>query len=197
MAIVEMIAPETDAQQVAAWNSNVGGLCNISRTFPAVPPGTAWSLVGLTLAGVVTPTTFGNTVLPAIASLDEVDSVHGDQFYGPFGGANEAQPESIPSGNELVLRVQSVLSNTISGIDRTETQRRSMNPPLGTKWALVVLRLPAALDATKLTALETALSNVAGVGTGYHRLDGFTSVRQSGNATLKVSAHLRIEPVPE
>lgn len=191
MAVTELTEPTAEQQQLANYNQNIGGALN-RRIQYSVPADVAWCVVGCVFADVVTPADVTTTLVPAIEALTEVTSVNGDQFFGQV-------PSSITaSGHEAVLHVSSAMSSTIGSggdtfpqmIKNSETQK----PPLDKKFGVFVLRVPAAMDATKITALETAMVGITGINAAEHLIDGVTSSRQSGDATLQIWSHLRINP---
>ena len=191
MSVIELSEPTVAQQQLAHHNQNIGGLLNGSAEFN-VPANIAWCVVGTVVADAATPADVP-TLKTAIEALAEVTSVNGNQLWGQI-------PSTILAVNhEAVLHVTSQMSANIGSGGDVFRERikahETVKPPLNKKWCVWILRVPAALDATKIAALETALEGITGISTAEHLIDGLTSARQSGNAALTVSAHLRIDPL--
>jgi len=192
MAVIELAEPTAEQQQLNNYNSNVGGNLNLRTTFPSVPAGTAWAVIGCVFApDPVTPAMITGTLVPGLTALSEVTSVHGDQLLGKIPATIEA------AGHEPILHVSADVLAAIGGADSFDVAERShetQSVPLGKWWAVVIVRVPSALDATKITALEAAVETITGVTTCEHLIDGVVSSRAS-SASLTVAAHMRIDPV--
>lgn len=193
MAVAVLAEPSEAVVQRAIYNQNLGGSLKKSTSF-SVPAGTHWAAVGLILADAATPEAVETTLVPAIAALSEVTSVHGDQVYGQI-------PVSVAeAGFEFVVTVASQVVAKIGGTDYFDQVVRAtetITPPLGKKWVIVLCRLPAALTSAGITALESSLQGINGVTTAEHLIDGTISTRAAENATLHIGVHLRLEPIEE
>jgi len=191
MSVIQLAEPSADVLQLNIYNANIGGGLNKRATY-SVPPSIHWCVVGTVFNDAVTESDIP-TLLAAIEALVEVTSVNGDQFWGQMPSAVEA------SDHELVLHVTSGMSSTIGTGGDTFAQvvqnHETIKPPANKKWGLWVVRVPAALDDTKIAALESAMTGITGIALTEHLIDGSTSSRQVGNATLVVAAHVRIDPV--
>ena len=192
MAVIPLSEPVAAISQSAVYNQNIGGLLNRSASL-SVPGGIHWAVVGCVLADAATPENVESTLVPAVTALTQVTSVHGDQLYGKLADTVE-QAE-----HEFALHVTSSMSVPISSGAGVFTQvarnHRTIKPPVAKKWCVLILRVPAALDATKITALQNAITGINGVTTTVCLMDGTIPVRASGDATLQIAAHVRIESV--
>lgn len=191
MGIVQLSEPTVAQLQKEVYNRNLGGSLNRSTSF-SVPAGVNWAVVGCVLADAATPSGVLDTVVPGIEALAEVTSVHGDQLYGEL-------PASLDvADHDFVLFVTSncnydigVGGDTFKKVSRvTET----VNLPVGKKWCVVILRVPDPLDATKVSALESAIQGVTGVTLCEHLIDDSISDRAVSDADLRIVTHVRIEP---
>lgn len=192
MAVIQLTEP-TDAQkQLDIYNQNIGGNLNRSTTF-SVPAGVHWAIVACQLADAATPASVASTLVPAVEALDEVTSVNGDQLYGQVPATIAAE------GYEAVLNVSSLMAVEIGSGGDTFTQQlrnhETIKPPLAKKWVVLTLRVPEALDDTKIAALEAAIDAIAGVNGCEHLIDGTVPTRAAANASLQIATHLRLEPV--
>lgn len=192
MAVIELTEPSAAVQQTQIYNQNIGGTLNRRVTF-TVPGGIHWCVIGCVVADVATPSDVP-TLVNAITALDQVTSVNGDQFWGQVPAAIEA------GGMQAVLHVTSRMSMSIGTAGDTFFQsidaHASVTPPAGKKWCVFVLRLPAALDAAGITALEAAVTAINGITLCEHLIDGTVSSRVAEAATLVINAHLRIDSIP-
>ncbi len=190
MPVVATAEPTAADQQKAVYNANIGGQLNIRKTY-SVSAGTPWCVVGTVVSFAATPALVESTLVPAIAALGEVTSVNGDQLYG------NPPAIALPGTDELVLYVSSELSTTIgSGINafaRMARSTKSIKPPAGKKWCVFALRLAVTLDAAKITTLQTAMEGIAGITTAIVLVHGTIDTMVSGNASLTIRAHARIE----
>jgi len=192
MAVLELVEPSAAQLQLAVYNQNLGGALNKSVTF-SVPAGIHWAVVGCVLADAATPASVASTLVPAVEALSEVTSVNGDQLFGQIPATVEQE------GYECVLYVVATANLGIgpAGDYFTQTDKavENIKPPLGKKWVVLILRVPTALDNTKISALEAAITGIAGVTTTEHLIDGTVSSRATANATLQIAAHMRLESV--
>ena len=103
------------------------------------------------------------------------------------------------ASHEAVLHVTGRLSAEIGTagdhFTQTDQAHESIKPPVAKKWVVIVIRVPSALDNTKIAALEAAIEGITGVTTCEHLIDGTVSSRVVSAATLDLAVHLRIEPV--
>jgi len=194
MAIIALSEPTAAQQQKEIFNRNVGGNLNQRAEF-SVPAGVHWAVVGCVVADAATPSDVTNTLVPAIEGLAQVTSVNGDQFWGQVPASIEA-PD-----HECVL---TVTSRCVAGIgpggdyfEQATQGVEQLKPPVGKKWFVAVLRVPDAMDDAKIAALESAIQGITGITTCEHLIDGSVSDRATANATLVISAHMRIDAVPE
>lgn len=192
MAVIELSEPSAAATQLNTYNSNVGGQFNLRTTFPGVPSATAWAVIGCVFTpDPVTPAMITGTLIPGLEGLAGVTSVNGDQLLGQVPATIEAVD------HEPILHVSSSVVEVIGAgdsFDQVSRSHETQSVPLGKWWAVVILRLPAALDAAGITALETAVGGIAGVDVCEHLIDGVVSPRAS-DASVTAAAHLRIDPV--
>jgi hypothetical protein len=67
--------------------------------------------------------------------------------------------------------------------------------PADEKWCVFILRVPAALNSTNISTLETALNGVTGIaGGGSKHLVHDSTPTDQVNGTVEVVSHVRIEP---
>jgi len=194
MSVIQLVEPASDIQQKTNYNSNVGGLLNRREEF-VVPAGTSWAVVGCVLVDSAVPGDVDTALIPSLEALAEVTSVNGNQLWGQIPATIEA------SDHEAVLHISSSMSATI-GLDgsktftRTVNNHKSIKPPLGKKWVVLAIRTPAPLDAAKITSLQNAIEGIAGVTTAVNLIDDIVSDRATASASLVISAHVRIDPLP-
>jgi len=192
MAVIALIEPSEAVLQKALYNSNIGGSLNKRASF-SVPPGTHWVVVGCVLADVTEPEDVP-TLISGISSLADVTSINGDQVWGQIPASVAAED------HEVVLHVSSRMSMAIGDGDSFNQRidaHEVIKPPVGKKWCIFVLRVPNAMDAARIAALENAIEGVTGITMAEHLIDGTVSDRASSNAALTIQCHMRIDPVGE
>lgn len=191
MAITVLAEPSAADIQLAIYNQAIGSTLKKTEQF-SVPAGVSWCVVGCVLSDAATPSDVETTLVPAIESLSQVTSVNGDQLFGQMPAAIEA------TGHEAVLCIESRCHAEIGPAGDYFSQviqnSERVTLPLGKKWCLLVLRVPAALNDTLIAQLETAITGITGITQTEHLIDGTVSSRATQDASLRVTAHIRLEP---
>ena len=195
MALETMVEPSDAQQQLDLYNRSSTTLIKRSTYNP--PADTAWAVVGCTLAGAVVPDDVP-TIVSNIEALAQVTSVADPQFWGQAPAT--LLINSGEATHELKLMVETAMSCAIGyGSDLrsfSQKQVEVMKPPLDTKFLVMNIRVPAELDESAISALETAIGGVTGVGVCEHLVDGVVPSNAS-QVSLQIVTRMRIDAIEE
>lgn len=189
MAIQELTPASAAQQQLDSYNRAGGAVGTNSFSLPA---GAAWAVVGTVVADAVVigdvPTLEAD--IEALAQVTAASPLHWGQAPATIQAAD----------HETVLVVEAKQVETIDlGGGKSQVVTAKMRPsefakpPLGKKFIVWGLRVPAALDQSGIAALKTALEGVTGITTAHHQVDGAIDAEATA-ATVRVGTHVRIDP---
>jgi len=191
MTVIETSVPTNDEQQLANHNSNIGGGFKITNEFE-IAADKHYAIVALLLEAGATAANIESTLLPAITALPEVVAVRGDQAFGQTDA-------TVPSNTETVIHVRvNVISQIGPSGDTFESSERkfeSITPPADTKFLVMTVQTPTAMDAAAITALEVALVGITGITSAEHLICGSIVSLTFGTATVKTESHIRVDGI--
>jgi len=197
MPIVELTPKAAADQQLDSYNQAGGASGKNTFTLPA---STAFAVVGCIVADSAV---IGDvpTLEAAIEALDEVTAAV------PLAWGQSPAEILVNVGeatHETVLVVSADVSQTVAhGGGKGHAQRTRLapatqiRPPLGKKYVVWGLQVPASLDQAGIATLTAAVTGShAGISSTHHLLDAVVDAEAVGDATLVVSAHTRIDRIP-
>jgi hypothetical protein len=200
VTIAKATLPTARALQQRLYNS--AGPNVVQKTYTP-SAGTNWAVVGCVMEAVydpdsVDPATNEAAFVAAVEALAEVTNLTDPIIYG------ETPASLADAADECRLHVESRMSMKVgTGGDlrnRAENEHEMVKPPVNKQWLVLCLVVPAALDATKITALETALEGVQldsqnVITTAEHLIDG-TVRADATDVSLQLAARVRVDPTP-
>ena len=191
---------ETSSAQIQLRTYNEASAM-IKRPTYSPPAGTAWAVVGCVLADAATPADVDSTLVPAIEALSEVTSVADPRIWGQTPATLEINPEApADPTHEIKIHCNANLSCQIgtAGDKYSYSERRSetQKPPLGKKFIILNIVVPAKLDATSKSALEAAITGITGIMVCEHLIDGQVP-DDASTVQLTIETRMRIDPIPE
>jgi len=195
---IKQLTPQTlPNQQLAAYNK--AGPANQSNVF-SLPADTAWAVVGTLVADAVTIANVATleAAIQALPGALAVEPLHWAQ--SPVEILANAETEIY----ETVLHVSAEVTQTIAfggGKGQTKVDRvtpyKPPKPPLGKKFIVWGLSVPAGLDQAGIAVLEAAIAGAhAGITSAHHLLDGVIDAECVGSATIVIETHTRLDRIP-
>lgn len=200
---IKQLTPKPPALlQLDAYNKSGGA--GEKNTF-AVPADTAWAVIGTLVADAATVDDVPalETSIRALPEVVAVEPLHWAQ--APAEILVNADPVGAPTEtHEVVLVVVAKVMQTIGfgdGKGQTKTARlvpyEHPKPPLGKKFVVWGLKVPASLDQAGIAALIGAVNLAhSGITFAQHILDGVIDAECVGDATIEIEAHTRIDRIP-